>query len=916
MATYTAAIQKLYVAYFNRPADVAGLDWWEGVVAGANGDTSMISAAFAASNEYKTTFAGMSEQQVVRTVYTNLFGREGEPAGVEYWADALVKGLMTIDAVVTEIAKGALGSDLEAYENKVAGATAFTNALDTHPERAAYYGDEALAAAKAFTRTITDDASLAAAIAPAALAASVAAFVEASRTSIELTLTANADTGSAFTGGGASDIFHARAATLSAGDTLKGGGGYDTLYLNDAAGTGLAALPAQVSTTSIEQFIATSGAGIGTASAAYDVSGQADMEVLWFVAKGAVNVKVSDLAWANIHTTTGAVTVAGGGRISISGNTGVATLTGNSISTVMLENTDQDANITNTTAGHTLELGLNAVRGSTIRDDAATTVDMYATIVLAHPTAATSVISDVSVNLDMAKLATLNIINNGQLYLDTTALAGDDMLKKITLTGYGSMSADFSGILPFTTFDASTYTGTSALKIASATNLSVKGGVGVDSIVMTGALAGTASVQLGAGDDIYDFSKAAQAGAKVDGGVGGNDTMIVNDAALLNTAGQVFTNFETLVFSSGQGVYDLDKAGSVTRLNASKQLREAVEFVNGRANSSINLFAEATNYDLDGVQTGNFVPHSDIKFNLKDASGSNDVLTIALTALDAQVDGEANGAVEVATIEATGIETIKLHSTVSAVEQSTPANEALRAADYTNMISYLRIDGTKTLTVTGNASLSLTSIYTDSVTKFDASAATGNINFAGVTNTSEVGLTRMSYLGGFGDDTVLGTNVGIVFQGNAGGDNITLDHYTSVADIIIFARASDSILVLDNGNQPVIEELDTIYFFESGVDKIDLSGLKLAAGANRDAITTYSLVSNNFGILAEMLGDGIGFFNDGGTNRSLAFASHGGNDGWLLVDANGDGNYTAGVDMIVNTYGNTDVLKLTDITWG
>src|SRR5688572_30816043 len=133
MATYTNAIQKLYVAYFNRPADAAGLEWWEGVVAGANGDTPMISAAFAASNEYKTTCAAMTQQQIVRTVYTNLFGREGEPAGVEYWANALVQGLMTIDAVVTEIAKGAQGSDLEAYENKVAAATAFTNALDTHP---------------------------------------------------------------------------------------------------------------------------------------------------------------------------------------------------------------------------------------------------------------------------------------------------------------------------------------------------------------------------------------------------------------------------------------------------------------------------------------------------------------------------------------------------------------------------------------------------------------------------------------------------------------------------------------------------------------------------------------------------------------------------------------------------------------
>lgn len=923
MGAFTKPIQQLYIAYFSRPADAAGLAWWEGIVAGAGGDTSMISAQFAASNEYKTTFAGMTHLEVVRTIYKNLFGREGEPDGVAWWANALQRGDMTVDVAVTEIAKGALGADLEAYDNKVEAATAFTNALDTMPERAAYNGDEALEAARAFIRTVTDDASLAAAIAPAALEASVAAFVQASRASIEFQLTANADTGAEFFGGGGQDIYHAKANTLSAGDSVNGGGGYDTLYLQDQAGSGLAAFPAQVQLTSVEAFTAVSGGGFGSASAAYDLSGQADLRVLHFVAKGAVNLKVTDAVTAQIVTTSGAVTVAGGKEIRVIGNTGVATLTGNAITHVTLQNTNQNANIVNTTAGHTLNLALDSFsEGATVKDAEATTVNLTATlepVVLPAGVSGQSYVGGVDVRLDAAKATALNITNAGALYLDTSALAAADKLQNIQLKGWGSMSADFSGILPLTGFYAADYLGSTSVKFASASGLQVRGGHGVDNVVMTGALAGNASVLLGAGDDMYDFSVAAQAGAKVEGGAG-TDIMIVNDSVLLDTPGEnVFSNFETLDFSNGQGTYNLDKAGSVTTLYASKQLREQVEFTNGRANSSIVLASRSENFDLDGVRTDAFVPHQDIKFSLKDASGSSDQLKIALWAFDGVNDAQALGVVQAATIEASGIETVTLESTVTHWDADippTPFDESRDPTDYFNAISYLRIDGTKTLKVTGNASLDLTNVYSSTVSTFDASASMGNINFSGIINTSETALTRLTYLGSRGDDDVTATDVGIVFQGNAGMDTLVLDTNSQAADIVRFAQAADSILKLDAAHQAIEDGMDTIYNFQSGVDKLDFSGLHLAAGANRGAFATHSLISNNYEALASAIGNGIGFFNDGGTNRSLAFANHGGNDGFLMVDVNADGNYTAGVDTIMNMYGNSAALLLSDITWG
>lgn len=177
VTAHVTAVQQLYVAYFNRPADTAGLEYWTNVVEAQKGSTAAVSAAFAAEAEYKTAYANMTNAQVVNQVYQNLFGRPAEAAGQAYWADLLDRKVITIDKVVAEIAKGAQTTDAEAYENKVAGAAAFTAALDTKAEQDGYRGAEANKLAKAFITSITSDASLTVATAPATLNATVAKVV-------------------------------------------------------------------------------------------------------------------------------------------------------------------------------------------------------------------------------------------------------------------------------------------------------------------------------------------------------------------------------------------------------------------------------------------------------------------------------------------------------------------------------------------------------------------------------------------------------------------------------------------------------------------------------------------------------------------------------------------------------------------
>jgi hypothetical protein len=178
MALTTAQIQQAYVEFFNRPADVAGLNYWSQYT-GSLGD---LYATFALQPEYADAFNGLSSMQQVNAVYQNLLSRDADLAGLEYWALQLDTGAITLANLTLAIIAGAQGSDIVTIANKVTAATAFTNALDTAAEALAYSGADANAEAAAWLSGVTDDASLAAAVAPAALDAAVAVVVVAGGT--------------------------------------------------------------------------------------------------------------------------------------------------------------------------------------------------------------------------------------------------------------------------------------------------------------------------------------------------------------------------------------------------------------------------------------------------------------------------------------------------------------------------------------------------------------------------------------------------------------------------------------------------------------------------------------------------------------------------------------------------------------
>ena len=441
MSIYIEAIQKLYVAYFSRPADVAGLNYWAGVVAAANGSTAAVSAAFAASAEYKAAYAGKTASQVVDTVYLNLFGRHAEKGGLDYWGPLLDKGSLTIDIVVTAVASGAIGSDLSAYNSKVAAATAFTHALDQPAEILGYAGSEAIARAINFLAAVTDSPSLAQAITAANLDATVLSVTDpkaAAKPAVVLTTGTDILSGTA-----GNDVFTATSATLTVGDLISGDAGMDTLQHDSriaAPDSGIKIDGAQVMLSSVEAVsITTSGSLLldattwsSVASLQLNIEGNRESAIY---ATASADISVAGRQMSAVLVNGGQQVVidnAGVGNASGMGtsmHTAVieklggssAVVKGMGLSRLAIVDVAHDSTITvvNGTPGHALQIELQNVG---FADETARTA---ATIMVVDPLAGSVTLGahkgDSALSLSVASATKLFLTNSDWLMVDTNS---------------------------------------------------------------------------------------------------------------------------------------------------------------------------------------------------------------------------------------------------------------------------------------------------------------------------------------------------------------------------------------------------------------------------------------------------------------------------------------------------------------
>jgi hypothetical protein len=225
-------VQTMYVAYYGRPGDPAGVTFWADVLDGNNGDwTPEIVDAFGTSAEFTERFATDEEGNpvdntvLITELYQNMFNRAPEQAGLDFYLGLLEEGTATLASIALDIANGAQGLDLEILNNKVEVAGYYTEQVIAND---AQYDSDDIDAAVDIIKGVTHiDAS----VDSAKSQVDEALAQQGGQPGEGFLLTVDQDN---LVGTSGNDLFESyifdNQNTFQSGDRINGGAGIDELY--------------------------------------------------------------------------------------------------------------------------------------------------------------------------------------------------------------------------------------------------------------------------------------------------------------------------------------------------------------------------------------------------------------------------------------------------------------------------------------------------------------------------------------------------------------------------------------------------------------------------------------------------------------------------------------------------------------
>jgi len=719
MANATSTqLQELYVAYFGRAADPTGLDYWT--------ESGITTKAFAANMyaqpEFTSEYGSKSVEAQVNQIYKNLFGREADVTGLNYWTLQINLGNLQLADIAVDLiyaAQNNSGSsdDKSALTNRTNAAIAYTAKVKESTTSILAYQPTSsdpwvagtnITEGKTYLSTIDKDTVHTA----AGIATSVSVVTtNPSITGKTLTLTTGTDT---LTGGGGDDTFDAALSssnnTLTGSDRLDGGDGADTL--NAYQGT----------------------------------TGTAQISLL-----------------KSIETINASFTAAG--TISLLGSTGVTAATNNN-STVAgtISNIPAAAlgslKLANTGSGGTFTALSTAVSGSS--DSATLTIDGV--------TAGT---------VTLAGVETLNIVSSGSDNVLTALTAA--AATTLNISGSKDINTGTANTVA-TTVDASDLTGDLTLITDNAKAVTVTGGSGNDAITSTGTNAVDNTVNGGAGNDTITFSANLNTSDVIDGGAG-TDTLKSTTALLkalsVNTTTAKITNIEHVYVTDSyvdttstiDTVSDIQASGinTVTLGNASatggEDITTAAEvLVMGSGAQTLNL-----GRSLAGNQS-----HLGSTLEIQDTgSATTDSLAIVNKSLNSTTGNNVNifqNATGLA-LTSTGYETVSFDTGSGASNVEQVITTLTITPDDTSADVALTLTGNNALEVTTSVTTTSTGAMTIDASGMKAqSTGTTTLDISG---TSHGTAGTATITGSGGDDIVDVGNFASTISGGAGNDNLT-----------------------------------------------------------------------------------------------------------------------------------------------
>ena len=588
-------------------------------------------------------------------------------------------------------------------------------------------------------------------------------------------------------------------------DTINGGAGTDNLTITDATATAYTLPVTTTSISGIENFQLShiADAAAGTDAVVFDVSTLADARTVSIANTGSTpNITVTgsgNLTAVTITGASGIATVADSGTdgasttdkiatVTLSGVTGVGTLSSEALTTLNLNTVTGVVTNTDTVAtdARALTINFNGGTNGGVTDAGATTVTVNvaaATAAMGTVTTAAATTANLNVNaaltagtlvaaaattvnytanaavtaatLTTAAATTVNVTANAKI---TASTLGDTTVTALNLAGNSDMSitqtAATAGVI------TSTGTGARTLATAIGTGQTYTGADGADTISVG---ASTKAITTGGGNDVVTLTSATMGtGGSINAGAG-TDTLTTTaaiaatasaTAALGTTFSTAVTGFEKLVLTGGgTNAVNVAYLGNYTDISTA-------------GDTALTLAGVTTGSTLRLTATGTAQTVSSTAATL---AGTADSLNLVLTGTTTAADV----AFSTTGLTATDVESINITS--SYTSGMTAANKtAATTGGFANGMIVLG-NQVKSIVVGGEAGLNLTAAST-ALTSLDASSNTvgsaGEFSWTSGATTGAVAVKGLA--SGINTIVLSAATVAGTYTGSANADNVTI----------------------------------------------------------------------------------------------------------------------------------------------
>ncbi len=116
---YEERVLAIYIAYYGRPADSGGLAYWSSRLRAEGGQIDSIIDAFGESREYRERFGNLTATQLVTNLYGQLFGREPDKGGLNFYVGKLQSREWSLPKIAVVILDGIRGDDVAIIDNRI-----------------------------------------------------------------------------------------------------------------------------------------------------------------------------------------------------------------------------------------------------------------------------------------------------------------------------------------------------------------------------------------------------------------------------------------------------------------------------------------------------------------------------------------------------------------------------------------------------------------------------------------------------------------------------------------------------------------------------------------------------------------------------------------------------------------------------